>query len=535
MQQSWAFRFVGLVLVSMGPAALALEPPPAIVAEGHDQRIDIVWQRVNDQNETRYAVYRAEKDTGPWERLTAEPYRLTVYSDWVGKNGVAYAYRVTTVAGDDESQPTEIVSAKTRAMNDEELLESVQKGTFRYNWDFAHPVSGLTLEGLQHKPDTCTIGGTGFGLVNIMIGADRGWITREEAAEHLLKMIRFLDEKAERYKGVWSHWLNGRTGKTIAFSGKEDNGGDLVETAFLVEGMLTIAAYFDADNPVEQELRERIDRMWREVEWDWYQRTPDNRRVYWHWSPQYHWEKNAPVGGHFNECLITYILGMASPTHPLPKDAYDVGWLGKEPTKYPNGKEYYGMKLPVGYDYVGPLFFTHYSFIGLDPRALTDRYTNYFENNRITTLINRAHCIANPKHFKGYSDKCWGLTASFDPWGYRAHNPGDDNGTITPTAALSSFPYAPKESMAALKHFYYERGKEIWGPLGFWDAFNPGEDWVSDTFLAIDQGPIVGMIENYRTQLPWRMFMQQADILRTLRETGLLASGYKPVPRLTER
>jgi hypothetical protein len=530
-------------LLCLAAGAAALEPPTAIIAEGHDRRIDVVWQRVNDANATRYAVYRAESAGGPWERLTAEPYRLTVYSDYLGANDVTRYYRVTTLppAGDEtaaatvkrESAPTPAVSATTRAMTEDELLESVQKATFRYFWDFAHPVSGLAREGLQHPPDTVTMGGSGFGMIAIMIGAERGWITREQAAAHLLKSVRFLGDKAVRFKGAWAHWYNGRTGEPVAFFNEWDNGGDLVETAFLIQGMLTVAQYFDGDTATERELRERIDTLWREVEWDWYLRLPGNLRLFWHWSPKYGWRKNHPIGDHFNECQITYILGLASPTHPLPGDAYHRGWLDDEPSPYPNGKTFYGMTQPVGYDYGGPLFFTHYSYLGLDPRAITDRYTNYYTSNQIISRINRAYCIDNPKEHAGYSELAWGLTASFNPWGYGAHSPLEDNGTITPTAAIGAMPYTPEESIATLKHFYYDLGDKLWGPLGFWDALHPGEDWVADTFIAIDQGPIVVMIENYRTQLPWRMFMRNEFVIDALRENDLLSPGYQlPVPKL---
>jgi hypothetical protein len=326
---------LGWTIISASSAS-TLNPPQKIIAEGHDSRIDVVWQRINDSTDTRYAVYRAERAVGPWERLTPEPYRLTVYTDFLGQNDLERFYRVTTLSTvpekkdlranmAHESTPSKVVSAKTRAMSDVELLESVQKGTFRYFWDFAHPISGLTREGLQHPTDTTTTGGSGFGMIAIMIGAERGWITREAAAAHLLKSVRFLDEKATRYKGVWSHWIHGSTGKTIPFASKKDDGGDIVETAFLIQGMLTVAKYFDRDNPTETELRERIDNLWREVQWDWYLRDPDNRRLYWHWSPKYKWEKGHKFGGHFNECLITYLLGMASPTHPLPLDTYNRG------------------------------------------------------------------------------------------------------------------------------------------------------------------------------------------------------------------
>lgn len=509
-------------------AAPAGAQPTNLKAEGHDSRIDITWDAPSAKGaEPTFNVYRADSADGPYTLLNPKPYPFTVYSDFLGKNDITRYYRVALIGADGGEGPRlDAVSARTRAMSDEELVTSIEKATFRYFWDFGHPVSGLSREGIKHPRDTVTSGGTGFGLMTIMVGAERGFVSREAAAERILKMIRFLDEVTPRYHGVWSHWINGTTGQTIHFAGKEDNGGDIVETAFLVEGMLTVAQYFDRDTAVEREIRTRVDKMWREVEWSWYLREPDGKQLYWHWSPQYEWHRNHRIGGHFNECMIAYILGICSPTHPIPPECYYEGWV-KDPQTYANGKEFYGHKLAVGHDYGGPLFFTHYSYLGLDPRAVTDRFCNYFENNRNISLIHQSYCKENPKEFAGYSDECWGLTASFSVKGYSAHEPRRDNGTITPTAAISAMPYTPEASLKALKHFYHEHGPRIWGPFGFHDAFNVTHDWVSDTFLAIDQGTICPMIENHRTGLCWRMFMRNPDIVSGLRKADILASDYE--------
>lgn len=558
----WAALFVGVMHCALVDFAEAAAPPTNVIAEGHDRRIDVTWEPLALPDDAiGFNVYRATSATGPFVKLNEKPQDFAVYSDYLGANDVQRWYRVTLVEaiGTEnssssevtiqereiygapvvpidkkeyaETAPSTIVTAKTHKMTTDELLTSIQKAHFRYFWHFAHPVSGLAREGFRHKREICTSGGIGFGMMTIMVGAERGFVTREAAAKMLLKQVRFLDEVTSRYHGAWAHWINGATGATIPFSGKKDNGGDIVETAFLVEGMLTIAAYFDRNTPVEKELRERIARMWREVEWDWYL-GPDNknRRLYWHWSPDYEFAKGHRFGGNFNECMITYILALCSPTHAIPDACYYEGWAGGPPRRtgdptYPNGNEYYGHTLDVGWPYGGPLFFTHYSFIGMDPRYVTDKYTNYYENNRTISLINRAYCIDNPKKFKGYDALTWGLTASFTPGGYHAHEPRADRGTITPTAAISAMPYVPAESIATLEHFYKERGDEIWGHFGFWDAFNPSKDWVSDTFLAIDQGPIAPMIENYRTQLCWRMFMKNDDVICGLKRLGLYADS----------
>jgi len=500
-----------LVLFWWANPARALE----LTATGHDSRIDLVWAGGYEG----YSVYRSDKAEGPFERLTREPWTLTVYSDFLGENGRRYYYRVAAVdAQGPELVISETVSAQSYAMTDEELLTSVQAATLRYFREYAHPVSGLARERLG-SGDTCTSGGTGFGVMALCVGVERGFVERREAAAHLLKMVQFLETKAHRYHGAWSHWLNGSTGATIPFS-PYDDGGDLVETSFLIQGLLTVRQYFDRDELAERELRQGITRLWEQVEWDWYLREPGSKQLYWHWSPNHGWKMNHPIGGHFNECMITYLLALASPTHAIDPACYYEGWVGGAENEYVNGNTYYGHKLWVGWPMGGPLFFTQYSFLGFDPRGKRDRFCNYFENNRNISLINRAYCAANPGRHQGYSALCWGLTASDTPGGYTAHEPRNDNGTITPTAAICAMPYVPSESIATMKHFYHRYGKQLWGPFGFRDAFNLDKDWFAPSYLAIDQGPIVVMIENYRTGLCWRLFMANPEIDPMLARIG---------------
>ncbi len=407
-------------------------------------------------------------------------------------------------------------------LSDEQLLEEVQKQTFKYFWDFAHPVSGLARERSNHSfgygDETCTTGGTGFGIMSIVVAAERGWITRSEGAERINKIARFLS-KAPVYHGVFPHWINGSTGQTIPFSRKDD-GGDLVETAFLFQGLLTAREYFDQNTPAENSLRGVITWMWNEIEWDWYTQGSKNQ-LYWHWSPNNGWAMNFELRG-YNETLITYILAASSKRYPINPEIYHKCYAKND--HFFNGKEFYGTKLPLGYDYGGPLFFAHYSFMGLDPRGLKDKYADYWEQNVAHSLINYKYCVDNPKNFKGYSEKCWGLTASDNHEGYNAHSPTNDLGVITPTAALSSFPYTPKESMAALKYFYNERKTDLWGKYGFYDSFNDSKNWVAPSYLAIDQGPIIIMIENYRTGLLWSLFTGAPEIKEGMRQLGFSAS-----------
>ncbi len=396
---------------------------------------------------------------------------------------------------------------------DEELLTLVQKQTFKYFWDFAHPVSGMARE-RNSSGDIVTTGGTGFGIMSIVVGVERGFITRQQGYDQLSKIVNFLKTKATPYHGAFAHWINGATGATVPFSAK-DNGADLVETSFLMQGLLTARQYFNAGG--EAELRTGINELWNAVEWDWFRKNNENV-LYWHWSPNFNWDMNMKISG-WNEALIIYVLAASSTTHSIPKEVYTNGWARNGAMV--NNKTFYGVKLPLGPDNGGPLFFAHYSFLGLDPRGLSDDYANYWDQNVAHSLINYNYCKANPKGYNGYSEFCWGLTASDTNNGYTAHEPNNDLGVITPTAALSSMPYTPAESMKALRFFYYKLGDKLWKNYGFIDAFNLTNIWFADSFLAIDQGPIIVMIENHRSQLLWNLFMSCPEVKTGLSKVGL--------------
>lgn len=409
--------------------------------------------------------------------------------------------------------------------SDDAFLDFIQQTHLNYMWEGAEPTSGLAPERIhidgeypQNDAAVVTTGGSGFGIAGLVTGIERGFIPRVEGVARLHKIADYL-AGADRFHGVWSHWIDGPTGKAKPFSTK-DNGGDLVESAFLMQGLLIVREYFKNGNENEKELAQKIDMLWREMEWDWYLNGQDV--LYWHWSPEYGWEMNFPLEG-YNECLITYILAASSPTYPIPATAYHNGWARGGEIKsdniafgYPlilkhNGAEQYG----------GPLFWAHYSYIGLSPKGLTDRYASYWDLNRNQALINHAYCMQNPKGFEGYSDACWGLTASYSVEGYAGHKPMEnDKGVITPTAALSSFPYTPEESMKALNHFYFNLGDKIWGKYGFYDAFSIESNWYPQRYLAIDQLTIAPMIENHRTGLLWNLFMGAPEIQEGLQKLG---------------
>ncbi|WP_235958337.1 glucoamylase family protein [Flammeovirga agarivorans] len=389
------------------------------------------------------------------------------------------------------------------SLTDEELMDKVQETTFKYFWDYGHPVSALSRERSNGDDEIVTTGGTGFGIMAIIVGVERGYITKAEAAQRLVKMYEFL-ENADRFHGAFPHWYHGSTGKVKPFSQKDD-GGDLVETAFLIEGIITSRNYFDGDNETEIKLRTLATALWEGVDWEWYRNGTD--KLYWHWSPQYDFQMNMPLYG-FEETQITHLLAVASPTYPVPASTYE--------TCFKNGEHRYEQSLTV--DTAKPLFWVHYSYIGLEPH-FTDGTTSksYFELFKERTLENRRWCIEQQVKFPYYGENAWGLTASDDPFeGYMAHEPSQnlDNGTITPTAALSSIVYTPEESLAAMRYFYEEQPK-LWGEYGFKDAYNLSQgDWYAESYLAIDQGPIITMIENYRSGVLWKYFMMDKDIQR---------------------
>ena len=417
-------------------------------------------------------------------------------------------------------------------LTDDQLLDTIQKQTVDYFWDGAEPNSGLARERL-HMDDiyptspknTITTGGSGFGLMAILVGVERGFITRQEALDRYLKIVDFL-EKADRFHGAWPHWLNGETGKVFPFS-KKDNGGDLVETAFLVQGLLTVSEYFKDGNEKEQLLVSKIDKLWKAVEWSWYTKNGEDV-LYWHWSPEFGWEMNFPVGG-YNECLILYVLAASSPTHSIKKSVYEKGWARNGAIV--SNDSLYGKALVLDYyenedAQVGPLFWAHYSYLGLNPKGLSDQYADYWKLTQNQAKIHYKYALDNPKKIKGYGKNLWGLTSSYSIDGYAGHRPGNDLGVISPTAALSSFPYTPKESMQMLKNLYKNHDSLI-GKYGPYDAFSLQDNWFLPRYLAIDQGPIPVMIENYRTGLLWNLFMKNTDVINGLMKLRFKSSVYK--------
>lgn len=408
-------------------------------------------------------------------------------------------------------------SDKFPLLTDNQLLDTVQRRTFRYFWEFGHPVSGMARE-RNSSGDVVTTGGTGFGIMAIVAAVSRNFITRTEGRDRILKITNFIINNLTSYHGAYAHWVNGATGATVPFS-QNDNGADLVETSYLVNGLLIARQYFNGADAIETELRTKINTIWNGVQWNWFRKNNENV-LYWHWSPTVNWAINMQIKG-WNEALIVYVLASSSQTDSIPKIVYDNGWASNGGMR--NNNTYYGYQLPLGPSFGGPLFFSHYSFLGINPNGLSDAYANYQTQTTNHTKINYEHCKINPRNHYGYSALCWGLTACDIPGGYAANDPNNDRGVIAPTAALSSMPYTPVESMNAMKFFYYKLGDKLWGPYGFYDAFSLKDLWFANSTLAIDQGPIIVMLENYRTGLLWNLFTSAPEIKNGMRRLGFTA------------
>jgi len=407
-------------------------------------------------------------------------------------------------------------SRKFPAISESALLDLVQQQTFKYFWDYGHPVSGLARERSNATPETVTSGGSGFGVMAIVAAINRGFITRAQGLTRLQTIVSFLKSTALKFHGAFSHWMNGTTGAVVPF-GVNDDGADLVETSYMIMGLLTARQYFNGVDIAETNLRNDINTIWQGVEWDWF-RQNGKKVLYWNWSPNSGFAVNVPIQG-WNECLITYVLAASSIAHSIPKAVYDSGYTRNGAMV--NNNSYYNYQLPLGPSLGGPLFFEHYSFLGINPNGLNDAYANYATQTKNHSLINYKYCVLNSQGWFGYSDSCWGLTASDIQNGYTASSPTNDVSFIAPTAAISSLPYTPTESMKALKFFYYVLGDKLWGQYGFKDAFSLQNIWFADSYLAIDQGPMIVMIENYRSGLLWDLFTSCPEV-----KSGMVSLGF---------
>lgn len=515
--------------------------PNLLSAKGFEKHVDLTWEKVSDTAVKYIKIYRST-DNDNFHPVGIQSPFLSRFADFTDTAEKKFYYKLAFLDRNyNESDYSNTLDAATKILSDEQLLDMVQEAHFRYYWEGAETNSGLALENIHGRRQMIATGASGFGIMTLLVGAERKFITRQQLVERFLKITAFL-EKADKFHGAFPHFLNGATGKTEAFFGPKDNGADLVETSFLFQGLLAAQQYFNESIAEEKIIIDRIEKLWNAVEWNWFMKDKNSKFLFWHWSPDQAWVINHKLIG-WNETMITYFLSISSPTHAIPASLYYSGWASQskeaqqyrsswgqtmDGSMYTNGKSYFGIPLKVGVSNGGPLFFVHYSFLALDPREFTDAYTNYYENNKNIALINYRYCIENPEKHKGYGANAWGLTASDGLWSYQADEPVErqDHGKITPTGALASFPYTPKESMSALKNYYRNFGKFSWGEYGFYDAFNLDENWRSEIFMGLNQGPIAVMIENYRTNLIWKLFMKNKDVREGLKKI----SAEKPAP-----
>jgi hypothetical protein len=506
-----------LILIDEISAFRSISEIPAVenlVAVGYDSHAELNWDF--PMVDLAYRIY-ASFDGGADFELRAETTE-NYYLDFVpeqARNSEVF-YRVVSTFQGNESEPAEAL-AQIRDFSDDELMDMVQRYSFRYFWEGAHQATGMALERSNGNGRTAASGATGMGLMALIVAHEREYKPQEEIKDRVLKILEFL-ENCDRHHGAWSHWYNADTYQTQPFT-SDDDGGDIVETSFVAQGLIALKNYFTGTDAKSVQIRETADALWKEIDWDWYRNGGQNV-LYWHWSPNFNFQKNMKVTG-WNECLVTYVMAASSPTHGISKVVYDQGWAGNGAMVNP--RTFYGHQISLSPDWGGPLFWIHYSHLGINPNGLEDQYANYWQEHVNTAKIHHAYAMENPKGHANYNEKNWGLTASDDPYGYTAHRPmSNDNGTISPTAALASMPYTPEESMKALNYFYRERGQDLFGKFGPYDAFNDNLGWVQEAYIGIDQGPIVVMIENHRTGLLWNTVMQDADV-----QAGLEKLGFK--------
>jgi hypothetical protein len=484
-------------------------------------RIDLLWP--NQGEGLHYQIQRAENPEGPFEDLRHVTPTVHLFSDVLAEPGLTRFYRVRTVDPDsgDTGEWSPTVSATSTPFEREGFLTEVQEAGFRYFYHYAYPGSHLPREGIKAvdswDPEAMSTVSTGMYFFNIAVGVERGFITREEAVAHVTVLLDFLAEKTQRFFGAYPHWIDGETGLVREFS-DTDNGADTVETAILAQGLIFAREYFDQDTTGEEHIRTIADRLWKDIEWPHFIKTKEGKDVMmWHWSPDHGFSDLKVVG--FHEAEIAYYLAIGSPTHPVDPSVYWTGWVGHNP-EYFNPRTVTGLDGPIdlllGRGWGKPMFTMHYSYLGLDPGQVPLKDDFLFAEFERLTQANRDYARLNPRQFQGYG-KFWGLTASLSPDGYRAHHPvGNDNGTISPTAALSSIAYLPEPVIEMMCTLYLEKGETLWGPFGFYDAFNPTLNWVADGYIGIDVGPIGPMIENFRSGILWTTFMKAPEIQRAL-------------------
>lgn len=337
--------------------------------DAYAKHADIEWKPLTDTTIRYVKIYRSA-DGKNFKPVGIQIPSISRYTDYTGETGKTFYYKISfTGYNDKESRHSEVFSVKTRAMSDEELLTMVQEASFRYCWEGAEKNSGLSKENIPGRNNMIAMGVSGFGVMALIAGTERNFITREQSAERFLQIVNFLG-RTETFHGAFSHFVDGPSGKVEPFFGKRDNGADLVETSFLMQGLIAARAYFNKNDLKEKEIRDKITAIWDNVEWSWYRKEADSKFLTWHWSPDQEWIIDHKLIG-WNEAMVTYLLAIASSTHPIPDSMYYSGWANLDTTgrqyrenwgqttdgsMYKNGNSYYGIKLDAGVSTGGPLF-----------------------------------------------------------------------------------------------------------------------------------------------------------------------------------
>jgi len=493
-------------------------PPPTFTVQAGDSSIVLRWEAVPGAASTH--VYRQTAPDAPFEKLTDLATTALHFADLNVENGQSYTYILRSLGPDRVPGPdSDPVAAIPQAGLPDVFLDLLAETTFDYFWQEANPSNGL-IKDRSTPNSSSSIAAVGFGLSAITVGIDREWITREEGRARVRTTLRFFwnapqstAPDATGYRGFFYHFLNMNSGRR---SGTTEL--STIDTALLLAGVLHMKTYFTENDPAEEEIRALSDSIYARVDWPWTQVRPP--AISHGWRPESGFIAFDWIG--YNEAMIAYILALGSPTHPVEPDAWD---------RWASG---YDWETHYGYSFVvfPPLFGHQYTHTWVDFRGIQDAYMrgrgiDYFENSRRATLAQRAYHIANPRGWPNYGKDEWGLTASDTPGGYRARGAPpaqNDDGTLAPTAPGGSIAFTPDESIAALRHLY-DTYPALWGPYGFRDAYNAAQSWFDDAYLGIDQGPILLMIENYRTGRVWEAFMQHAAVRR-----GLARAGFEPVP-----
>ena len=403
---------------------------------------------------------------------------------------------------------------------DAAFLETLQRTAFDFFWQEANPRNGLIRD--RTRPDSkCSIAAVGFGLSALPIGVEHGWVSRADAAQRTVTTLRTFAHGPQGpeaagtlgHRGWFYHFLEMDTARR-AWKCELSS----IDTALLLAGVVDAGQFFDRGDPVEREIRDLGTRLVSAVDWEWMRDSGDTLTMGWH--PETGFIRSRWRG--YNEAMILYLLALGAPSNPLPSRAW-TAWT-----------ETYSWQTHHGQSYVVfPHLFVHqYSHCWVDFRGIADAAMaahgiDYFENSRRATLAQQAYAKANPLGHPGYGDRVWGFTACDGPDGYAARGapPADhEDGTIAPTAAGGSLPFAPEICLPTLREFHARWGRELWTCYGFRDAFNVRSNWFASDVLGIDQGPILLMAENHRTGATWRR-MQRSPIL----QRGLAAAGFRPL------